>query len=135
MLVWLKVYSFDELISLPLAELLKSVKAVWADIKALSETIAVLTGTPEAKGVNLLDRIFKSKQLSRLHVAFISDQLLEQSEWARTHDLGREYLETVLEDRVETEVFYGVRPGEEAEEAMEDAIAHWAQLLLPSRRR
>ena len=40
-LVWLKVYSFDELISLSSAELLKSVKAVWADIKALSGPIAV----------------------------------------------------------------------------------------------
>ena len=130
MLVWLKVYSFDDLISLPSAELLKSVKAVWADIKALSEPIAVRTDTPEAKEENLLGRIFKPKQLGRLHVAFISDQMPSQSDWARAHDLGREYLETVLEDRVETEAFYGVRPGEEAEAAMEEAIEHGAQLLF-----
>ena len=129
-LVWLKVYSFDELISLSSAELLKSVKAVWADIKALSGPIAVRTDTPEAREENLLGRIFKPKQLSRLHVAFISDQLPEQSDWARAHDLGREYLETVLEDRVETEVFYGLRPGEEAEAAMEEAIEHGAQILF-----
>ena len=102
MLVWLKVYSFQDLISLPSAELLKSVKAVWADVKALPEPIAVRTDTPEAKEENLLGRIFKPKQLSRLHVAFISDQLPSQSDWARAHDLGREYLEAVLEDRVET---------------------------------
>ena len=130
MLVWLKVYSFQDLISLPSAELLKSVKAVWADVKALPEPIAVRTDTPEAKEENLLGRIFKPKQLSRLHVAFISDQLPSQSDWARAHDLGREYLEAVLEDRVETEVFYGVRPGEEAEAAMEEAIEHGAQLLF-----
>ena len=88
-LVWLKVYSFDELISLSSAELLKSVKAVWADIKALSGPIAVRTDTPEAREENLLGRIFKPKQLSRLHVAFISDQLPEQSDWARGGGGGR----------------------------------------------
>jgi len=122
MLVWLKVYRFDDLIALPSAELAKSVKAVWADIKALSGPIAVLTDTPEAKEEgNLLGRLFKPRQLGRLRAAFISDQLPEQSDWARAHDLGREYLETVMEDRVETETFYGVHPGAEAEAAMEEA--------------
>ena len=130
MLVWLKVYSFGDLIALSSAELFKSVKAVWADVKALSEPIAVRTDTPEAPEETLLGRLFKPKQLSCLHVAFISDQLPDQSDWARAHDLGREYLETVLEDRVKTEVFYGVRPGEEAEAAMEEAIEHGAQLLF-----
>jgi len=130
MLVWLKVYSFDDLVSLPSAELAKSVKAVWADIKALSEPIDVRTDTPDAKENNLLGRIFKSKQPSRLNVAFISDQLPGQSDWARAHDLGREYLETVMEDRVSTQTFYGVRPGEEAEMAMEEAIENGAQLIF-----
>ncbi|MDE6454509.1 MAG: BMP family ABC transporter substrate-binding protein, partial [Dysosmobacter sp.] len=130
MLVWLKVYSFDDLIALSPAELLKSVKAVWPDIKALSEPIAVRTDAPEARENNLLGRIFKPKQVGRLSVAFISDQMPEQSDWARAHDLGREYLETVLENRVETAVFYGVRPGEEAEAAMEEAIENGAQLIF-----
>ncbi len=130
MLVWLKVYSFDELISLPSAELAKSVKAVWADIRALPEPISVCTDTPEVKENHLLGRIFKPRQPSHLNVAFISDQLPEQSDWARAHDLGREYLETVMEDRVETQTFYGVRPGEEAEAAMEEAIGNGAQLIL-----
>lgn len=131
LLVWLKVYHFDDLISLPAAELLKSVKAVWADIKALPEPIAVRTGAPEAREEGgLLGRIFRPKQLDRLNVAFVSDQLPGQSDWARAHDLGREYLETVLEDRVETQTFYGVRAGEEAEAAMEEAIEHGAQLIF-----
>ena len=131
MLVWLKVYSFDDLIKLPSVELQKSVKAVWADIKALSEPISVRTDTPEAKEEsNLLGRIFKPRQPSRLKVAFISDQLPQQSDWARAHDLGREYLETVMEDRVETETFYGVHPGAEAEAVMEEAAQNGAQLIF-----
>lgn len=130
MLVWLKVYSFDDLISFPSAELTRSIKAVWADIKALSEPIAVQTDTPEVKENNLLGRIFKGKQPSHLNVAFISDQLPCQSDWARAHDLGREYLETVMEDRVTTQTFYGVHPDQEAEAAMETAIENGAQMIL-----
>ena len=130
MLVWLKVYGFDGLFSMSSAELAKSVKAVWADVKALSEPISVCTDAPEAKESSLLGRIFKPKQPSHLNVAFISDQLPEQSDWARAHDLGREYLETVMEDRVTTQTFYGVHPGREAEAAMEAAIEGGAQLIL-----
>ncbi len=130
LLVWLKVYNFDDLIAFSQAELAKSVKAVWADIKALPEPIAVQTDAPEVKENNLLGRIFKAKQPSHLQVAFISDQLPDQSDWARAHDLGREYLETVMEDRVKTQTFYGVRPGEEAESAMEEAIENGAQLIF-----
>ena len=129
LLVWLKVYQFDDLIGFSSAELTKSVKAVWADIKALSEPIAVRTDTPEIKENNLLGRIFKGKQPSHLNVAFVSDQSPEQSDWARAHDLGREYLEAVLADRVTTQTFYGVGP-EEAEAAMETAIENGAQLIF-----
>jgi len=131
LLVWLKVYSFDDLLTLPTAELAKSVKAVWSDIKALSEPIAVRTDAPaETKESNLLGRIFKPKQISHLNVAFISDQLPNQSDWARAHDLGREYLETVMEDRVTTQTFYGVHADSEAEAAMETAIENGAQLIF-----
>ena len=129
MLVWLKVYGFDELLSLPAAELAKSIKAVWADVKALTEPIDVKTDAPEAKDGGLLGRLFKGKP-SHINVAFVSDQLPEQSDWARAHDLGRQYLEAVLGDRVSTQVFNGVRPGGDAEAAMEEAIANGAQLIF-----
>ena len=130
LLVWLKVYNFDDLTALPSAELAKSIKAVWSDIKALSEPITVRTDTPEVKENNLLGRIFKTKLPAHLNVAFISDQCPDQSDWARAHDLGREYLETVMEDRVETQTYCGVNAGPEAEAAMEEAIENGAQLIF-----
>ena len=130
MLVWLKVYSFDDLLGFPSGELTKSIKAVWADIKALTEPIAVRTDTPEVKENHLLGRLFKGKQPSHLNVAFVSDQSPEQSDWARAHDLGRKYLETVLPDQVTTQTFYGVGDAAQAEEAMERAIENGAQLIF-----
>lgn len=127
MLVWLKVYEFDQLMSLPAGELSKSIKAVWADIQALTEPIEVKTDAPEPRDSGLLGRLFKP---ARLNAAFVSDQLPEHSDWARAHDLGRQYLEAVLGERVTTQVFYGVRPGGEAERAMETAIENGAQLIF-----
>ena len=129
LLVWLKVYDFDQLVSFSSAELGRSIKAVWADIKALTEPIEVKTDAPEPKDSSLLGRLFKGKPI-HLSVAFISDQLPEHSDWARAHDLGRQYLEAVMGDRVTTQVFDGVRPGGEAEDAMEIAIENGAQLIF-----
>nr|WP_325186694.1 BMP family ABC transporter substrate-binding protein [uncultured Oscillibacter sp.] len=127
MLVWLKVYEFDQLMSLPAGELSKSIKAVWADIQALTEPIEVKADAPEPRDSGLLGRLFKP---ARLNAAFVSDQLPEHSDWARAHDLGRQYLEAVLGERVTTQVFYGVRPGGEAERAMETAIENGAQMIF-----
>ena len=129
LLVWLKVYDFDQLVSFSTVELAKSIKAVWADIRALTEPIEVKTDAPEPRDSGLLGRIFKGKP-ARLNVAFVSDQLPEHSDWARAHDLGRQYLEAVMGDRVTTQVFNGVRPGGEAEAAMETAIENGAQLIF-----
>ena len=129
LLVWLKVYDFDQLVSFSTTELAKSIKAVWADIRALTEPIEVKTDAPEPRDSGLLGRIFKGKP-ARLNVAFVSDQLPEHSDWARAHDLGRQYLEAVMGDRVTTQVFNGVRPGGEAEAAMETAIENGAQLIF-----
>lgn len=129
LLVWLKVYGFDDLLSLSSAELAKSVRTVWADIRALSEPIAVRTDTPETKDNGLFGRFLKNKP-GRLNVAFISEQTPEQSDWARAHDLGRQYLEAVMGERVTTQAFNGVGHGAEAEAAMEKAIENGAQLVF-----
>ncbi len=130
LLVWLKVYHFDDLLGFSAAELMKSVQAVWGDVKALSEPIAVETDAPaEPRDNGLFGRLFKGKP-SHLNVAFISDQTPEQSDWARAHDLGRQYLEAVMGDRITTQVFNGVRPGQEAEAAMEEAVEHGAQVVF-----
>ena len=133
LLVWLKVYPFETAKTTTAPELAKSLSAVWADVKVLSQSdpIAVKTDEEgEEKGEGLLGRLVTAMFPARLKVAYITARPPEHSDWARAHDLGREYLETVLEGRVDTQTFYGVHPGEEAEAAMEEAIGHGAQLLF-----
>ena len=139
LLVWLKVYPFESLRTMSSAELGKSLGAVWTDVKGLSQSdpISVSTeGTEEEKaappdqGQGLWGRLFKAVFPSRLNVAFINDHLPQESDWARAHDLGRQYLEAVMADQVTVQVFDGVGADAQAEQAMEKAIEGGAQVIF-----
>ena len=137
LLVWLRVYNFEQLWRMPAAELAKSIAAVWPDIKltASAAPIDVSTETEEQKQEDaaqpkLLGRFLKAMFPSHLNVAFINEGNPEISDWARAHDLGRQYLETVMEDKVTTQVFNGVSPGVEAEQAIDQAVKKGAQVIF-----
>ena len=132
LLIWLKVYPFSDLREQPAAQILKSLRAVWPDIKGLchENPISVTTEEQEDPEKGLLGRLFRSKVPTPLNVAFISDLLPAESDWARAHDLGRQYLETVLEERVTVQHYDGVGCGTQAEEAIEEAIRQGAQVIF-----
>lgn len=130
MLVWLKVYSFDDLKSMTAAELGKSLTAVWADIRlsAHPEPVSVSTESQEpAEDGNVLNRLVQSVFPARLSLAFISDYLPEQSDWTKAHDLGRQYVEAVLGDRVSCHTYYGAK---NPAAVMKEAISDGAQVLF-----
>ncbi len=135
LLVWLKVYPFERLLDDPLAEIHKSVATVWPDIRGLlqPEPIAVSTEPEDAANdkeePGLLGRLLGARP-SKLNIAFLNEYLPGESDWIRAHDLGREYLEAMMEDRVKTRAFYGLRTPEAADEAMETAIQEGAQVVF-----
>ncbi len=135
LLVWLRVYPFEAL-KAPAPELLKTLSAVWADVKVLSQSdpIAVSTETPEQKeeapAPKLLGRLFKAVFPNHLNVAFINEFSPEESDWTRAHDLGRQYLEAMLGEQVTVQQFNGVRPDDNAVAAMEAAIEKGAQVIF-----
>ena len=131
LLVWLKVYSCEDLHRSTPAELLKTLQTVWPDVKADPDTIAVNTGTEERTESGLLTRILKAA-LPRepLHIAFVSNHRAGESDWARAHDLGRQYLEAVMGEEIAVQNFQGVSPEEGAAAAMEEAIANGAQVIF-----
>ena len=137
LLVWLRVYPFEKLKTTPAAELVKTLSAVWADVKVLAQAdpISVSTETQEQKEgaeppTGLWGRLVKAVFPNHLHVAFINERCPEESDWARAHDLGRQYLEAVMGDQVTVEILNDVQPGDGAVAAMEAVIADGAQVLF-----
>ncbi|MBE6908612.1 MAG: BMP family ABC transporter substrate-binding protein [Ruminococcaceae bacterium] len=131
LLVWLRIYSFDELAGISEAELNRSLSAVWADVEvaARGEPLEISTEAAE-KAPGVLNRIVKSVFPSHLNVAFVSNLMPDESDWAHAHDLGRQYLEAVMGDQVATQDYCGMATESEAEDAMERAAANGADVIF-----
>ncbi len=132
LLVWLRVYSFDDLKTQSSSELLKNLTAIWSDIKVLDKPapIAVSTAPKEEPDKSLLTRIFGSSRLSHLNVAFIYDHSPVDSAWAASHDKGRQYLEETLADKVSVQVYSLSNTNTDAVALMETAIQEGAQVIF-----
>lgn len=140
LLVWLKVYPFQRLKTTSAGELVKTLSAVWADVKVLAQPdpITVHTETDKETGAadasqdapGILGRLLKAVFPTKLNVAFINESSPERSDWARGHDLGRQYLEAVMGDQVDVQTYYDVKPGLAAEGIMEGAIQQGAQVIF-----
>ncbi len=134
LLVWLNVYSFQELRTSSLSDLVKSLSAVWPDVKVLAQPDPIAVSTepnemPEEEQ-GLISRLFSMVFPSHLTVAFINELNPMDSTWTRGHEQGIRHLESVMGDKVSILEYNDVGNGEDAEEAMEQAIAAGAQVIF-----
>ncbi|MBE7002863.1 MAG: BMP family ABC transporter substrate-binding protein, partial [Ruminococcaceae bacterium] len=130
LLVFLKVYSFDTLRAMSESEVSRALAAVWADVRVStqSEPVALSTETEEDNAEpGMLSRLVMSVFPSRLNLAFVSEYTPAESNWTQGHDLGRQYIEATLGERVTCRTYYGAK---NPEEAMETAIAEGAQAVF-----
>ena len=127
LLVWLQVYSYQELTELTADALKKSLISIWDDLTAMAqpEPVKVETETPKAKG-SLLGRIIPP----HLRVAFIHQLSLERSGWTKAHDEGRLYLEQVMPEAVTAKSYFGADTPELTEQALEKAVEEGAQVIF-----
>lgn len=133
LLVWLKLYPFEQLKTISAAELSKSLSSVWADVKVLGQAapISVQTApTEEEKEPGRVSRFMSSMFSGPLTVAFINELDPENSSWLQAHMQGVRYLEEVMGGRVKILVCNNAGTGERAESVMEEAIAAGAQVLF-----
>ena len=133
LLVWLKVYSFESLKTTQDAELTKSLSAVWADVKVLSQETPISVQTaPEEKSEekHIFNRLVSSMFHNHLNVAFINEWDPTLSTWTQAHVQGARYLEEVMGNKVTIQIYNGVETGVWAEDMMEWAISQGAQVIF-----
>ena len=139
-LVWLKVYSFEQLGDMSMNQLLASLESVWADVKVLTHADPITVSADmtdeeaekESGEKGIFSRIFNSKSTAahHLNIAFIHQLTPSSSTWINAHEQGRKYLQDLMGDKISVQTFYDVGTGEEAEEAMETAIQNGAQVIF-----
>ena len=133
LLVFLQLYPFSTIKQSSVNQLEQILQKLWPDVKVLeqSDPIAVSTESDSAEGGrHFWDKIMTSVFPSHLSVAFIHELTPESSNWTRAHEEGRRYLEDTLGDQISTMTYIGVGAGEEAENAIIDAIHKGADVIF-----
>ena len=133
LLVWLKLYPFEQLKTMPASEFQKSLTAVWPDVKVLGQTTPIAVNTAPAESTEekgLLGRLVSAVFPTHLTVAFINERDPAASSWTNAHMQGARYLEEVMGDKVTVLTYDNVGADAGAEAAMEQAIADGAQVLF-----
>ena len=130
LLLWLKLYPFQDLGRLTSAELKKSVSALWEDMVSTSTEHALKVQTKaedEGKG-SLVSRIVSV--LEQLDVAFVHQLEPANSAWVMGHEEGREHIEQVFGDKIKVRSYYGANTAEKAEALIEQAVTDGAQVVF-----
>lgn len=129
LLVWLQVFTFQDIKEQSVPELTKSLATVWPDIKNLvaEQPIAVSTAPTETEK-GFIAKLFSPKQISHLDVAFIYAYDPSKSAWTRAHVHGQEYLERTLGDKISVKIYNVFDKNYDG--AMQEAVEDGAKLIF-----
>ena len=127
LLLWLAIHPFTDLKELSAGELKKTITQLWPNLMAASSTEPVVkTEPPEEK--SKIVQIFKG--VDHLNVAFVHQHSPQVSNWTRSHEHGRLYLEQALGKAVTTRVYTDADTAELATERIEQAVTDGAEVVF-----
>ena len=127
LLLWLKLYPFEDLSRLSTAELKKSVASLWEDIVSVNTDAVKVEPQMEAEKPGSLTRFTTP---DRVHVAFIQQLTPGMSGWTLGHDKGREYMEQELGSKVVVRSYFQADTPEEVDRLIELAVDEGAQVIF-----
>ena len=131
LLLWLKLYPFQDLGRLSGAELKKSLIALRDDVIANANkeaAVKVQTKAQDDSSISIVSRLHG--MLDRLDVAFIYQLEPKMSVWVSGHDEGRQHIEEVFGDRINVRTYVGANTPEKTEELLEQAVADGAEVVF-----
>jgi len=131
LLLWLKLYPYQDLGRLSASELKKSVAALWEDMVTTAkkeDTLKVQTKVEEEGKGSIVSRIISV--LDTLDVAFVHQMSPSDSAWVLGHDEGRQHIEKVFGDKIKVRSYFGANTPELAEQLIEQAVEDGAQVVF-----
>ena len=130
LLLWLELYSFQELGRMSGAELKKSLGALWEDVLSTNskDGVKVQTKAKDADPGSLFNRLISSHEY--LNVAFVHQLTPETSTWVMSHEEGRRHIEDFFGDRITVRSYFDANTPEQMEEAIAKAVEEGAQVVF-----
>ena len=134
MLVWLKVYPYEQLKINSLSELTHSLGSVWQDVQMLEQTkpIAVSTAPMTAAEKGLFRTLKEAVFRSRLDIALVNEREPRAGSWTESHVRGIQSMEKTLGERVSVRIYSNAGSGASAVKIMEQAVSEGARVIFAS---
>ena len=131
MLSYIRVYGYSRLLNESEAEIRINLKKMWEEIALAekNEAIELKTVPVEEKKQSVISKVLPKVKPSKLKAAFVYDMPPEKSGWVFDHETGRKYVQSVLADKVDTEVY--ICGGESNySEVLEQAVSDGCGLIF-----
>ena len=129
LLVWLSLYSYQDLSTMTGAQLKKSIADLWVDLVSTNEdAVKVQTKAEDGSKSSLVSRIVSA--MDQLNVAFVHQMTPEKSTWVLSHEEGREYIENVFGERITVRSYFNANTPEECNQLIEQAVAEGAEVVF-----
>ena len=130
LLLWLRVYPYDQLGAMTARELKESLSGLWGDVQVTAEADPVRVRTaPEEEQQSLLTKLI-SPAPKRLNVAMIYQQDETVSTWTRGHAQGAAHLREALSEQVTVREYRHADTPEQALMLMDQAAEEGADLIF-----
>lgn len=131
-LLYIKVFSYEEVLSQSSGELLENMIKLWDEYElASTDAGAKLIRDPDdVPQKTFLGRFLPGIAAQKQKIAFIHEKNEEISGWTYSHELGRMHLEQTYPEQVETYCFKDVKPDINGLEAIEEAIRRGCDLIF-----
>ena len=130
LLLWLRVYPYEQLSTQTSKELKASLSGLWEDVQAAAEEKPMQVSTaPAEEQKSLLTKII-SPAPKRLNVAMLYQQDEKISTWTRGHREGAEHLRATFPDQVSVREYCHADTPEETLALLDQAVADGADLIF-----
>ena len=129
LLLWLKVYPYQDLGRLSAGELKKTMIAIRDDMAAQTEPLELADEPGAEQKSNRFSR-WISFAPEHLNVAFVHARHPSISAWITGHEEGAAYLKSVLGDRVTVRSYFHADTPEQAEDLLDQAVEEGAQIVF-----
>ena len=138
LLVYLDIFSYDQLKQETPSQIEKNLEKIWEEIELhqpneeSAEKVSLkLDPAPDQKKTILSQILTVAKPAAdRLKIAFIYTKTAETSSWTYSHELGRMYLNDAFRGQIETSVYDNNTTAADAEKAIEKAIRDGNQVIF-----
>ncbi len=126
-LTCVRIYGYQEMYRKGEQDLYRSLVKVWKEIKLQEKEDPIeIKLEPGTEGKNIFSNIM---MLKKKKVAFVYGGKVELSGWRKNHEIGREHIQSVLANKIETSV-YVVEENQSAEATIRRAIEDGATIIF-----